>query len=198
MGTNSEPPAHIPLGLPHRGIILTIGYIRGTRRFLSCCPAGLAGEARDESNTCRRLGSRGYSLHCPLRRPQGIAKSPATFRAPRACFAVGVDRYLPAAFGPSIPASALPDCDRGVYGPRRAWSLASSGQAEPPVRAPTNPGQHRQVRLRVILPSLFCLRMIRLQSAPPRGSPPCPRRQTSSHSLRLSGAQHLASPSSYR
>jgi len=166
-----NPRRSIPLALLTGGVILTIGYIGGTAAFLLTVPAGAVGGPDGFANgihlMASRLGLGWLLLPVALFVALGAVGNAAanlssTARLP---FVVGVDRYLPPAFGWIHPRYRTPWVAIGVYG-LAGIVVALLGQAGTSVRGAYDVLVSMSV-LSLFLPYLFLFSaMIRLQRRP--------------------------------
>jgi amino acid transporter len=164
-----NPRRSIPLALLVGGIVLTIGYIGGTAAFLLTVPASAVGGPDGFVNGIHLMASRlglGWllfpmALLVALNAVGGAAANlSSTARLP---FVVGVDRYLPAAFGSIHPRYRTPWVAIGIYG-AAGIVVALLGQAGTSVRGAYDVLVSMSV-LSLFLPYLFLFSaMIRLQS----------------------------------
>jgi amino acid transporter len=172
MGDEIQNPRRtIPWALLVGGCILTIGYIAGTAAFLFTLPAQAVAGPDGFVNGIRMLASRlGFAWLLPpmalfvaLSAVGGAAGNlSATARLP---FAVGVDRYLPPAFGSIHPRFRTPWVAIGVYG-AAGMIVALLSQAGTTVRGAYNVMVSMSV-ISLFIPYLFLFSaMIRLQSRP--------------------------------
>ena len=179
MGDEIQNPRRtIPWALLVAGIILTIGYIAFTAAFLFMLPpqavAGPDGFVHGIEQLAARLGL-GWIL-APMALlvvlsaiGQVAGNLSSTARLP---FAVGVDRYLPAAFGSIHPRFRTPWVAIGVYG-LAGMIVALLSQAGTTVRGAYDVMVSMSV-ISLFIPYLFLFgAMIRLQSQP---APPGVRR----------------------
>jgi len=172
MGDEIQNPRRtIPWALLVGGCILTIGYIGGTAAFLLMLPAqavaGPDGFVHGIQLLASRLGLAWLlapmALLVALNAVGGAAANlSSTARLP---FVVGVDRYLPPAFGSIHPRFRTPWVAIAVYG-AAGMVVALLGQAGTTVRG----AYHVLVSMSVIslfIPYLFLFSaMIRHQSRP--------------------------------
>jgi amino acid transporter len=166
-----NPRRSIPLALLLGGVVLTIGYIGGTAAFLLAVPSGAVGGPDGFVDGIHLMASRlglGWllipiALLVALNAVGGAAANlSSTARLP---FVVGVDRYLPHAFGSIHPRYRTPWVAIGVYG-AAGIIVALLGQAGTTVRGAYNVLVSMSV-LSLFLPYLFLFSaMIRLQSRP--------------------------------
>jgi amino acid transporter len=172
MGDEIQNPRRtIPWALLTGGIILTIGYIAGTAAFLFMLPpqavAGPDGFVHGIEQLAARLGLAWIlapmALFVVLSAIGQVAGNlSSTARLP---FAVGVDRYLPAAFGSIHPRFRTPWIAIGVYG-LAGMVVALLSQAGTTVRGAYNILVSMSV-ISLFIPYLFLFSaMIRLQSRP--------------------------------
>jgi amino acid transporter len=172
MGDEIQNPRRtIPWALLVGGIILTIGYIAGTAAFLFMLPpqavAGPDGFVHGIQLLAGRLGL-GWVL-APMALfivvsavGQVAGNLSSTARLP---FAVGVDRYLPSAFGAIHPGFRTPWIAIGVYG-AAGMIVALLSQAGTTVRGAYDFMVSMSV-ISLFIPYLFLFSaMIRLQSRP--------------------------------
>ncbi|MGD0891879.1 MAG: APC family permease [Terracidiphilus sp.] len=172
MGDEIQNPRRtIPWALLVGGIILTIGYIAGTAAFLFMLPpqtvAGPDGFVHGIEQLAARLNL-GWIL-APIvllvvlsAIGQVAGNLSAAARLP---FAVGVDRYLPAAFGSIHPRFRTPWVAIGVYG-AAGMIVALLSQAGTTVRGAYNILVSMSV-ISLFIPYLFLFAaMIRLQFHP--------------------------------
>ena len=172
MGDEIQNPRRtIPWALLTGGIILAVGYIAGTAAFLFMLPpqavAGPDGFVHGIQLLAARLGL-GWML-APMALfvalsavGQAAGNLSSTARLP---FAVGVDRYLPAAFGSIHPRFRTPWVAIGVYGVA-GIVVALLGQAGTTVRGAYNVMVSMSV-ISLFIPYLFLFSaLIRLQSRP--------------------------------
>ncbi len=175
MGDEIQNPRRtIPWALLVAGCILTIGYIGGTAVFLFTLPAqavaGPDGFVNGIHMLAERLGI-GWmlapmALLVALNAVGGAAGNlSSTARLP---FVVGVDRYLPPAFGWIHPRYRTPWVAIGVYG-AAGMIVAVLSQAGTTVRGAYSVMVSMAV-VSLFLPYLFLFSaMIRLQSRPASG-----------------------------
>jgi len=172
MGDEIQNPRRtIPWALLTGGIILTVGYIAGTAVFLFMLPtqavAGPDGFVHGIQLLASRLGVAWIlapvALFVALSAVgQAAGNLSSTARLP---FAVGVDRYLPPAFGSIHPRFRTPWIAIGVYG-IAGIIVALLGQAGTTVRGAYNVMVSMSV-ISLFIPYLFLFgAMIRLQSRP--------------------------------
>jgi amino acid transporter len=172
MGDEIQNPRRtIPWALLTGGIILTIGYIAGTAAFLFMLPpqavAGPDGFVHGIEQLAARLGLAWIlapmALFVVLSAIGQVAGNlSSTARLP---FAVGVDRYLPAAFGSIHPRFRTPWIAIGVYG-LAGMVVALLSQAGTTVRGAYNILVSMSV-ISLFIPYQFLFSaMIRLQSRP--------------------------------
>jgi amino acid transporter len=172
MGDEIQNPRRtIPWALLAGGIILTIGYIAGTAAFLFMLPpqavAGPDGFVHGIELLAGRLGLAWILAPMALFVALSAVGSAAgnlssTARLP---FAVGVDRYLPPAFGSIHPRFRTPWVAIGAYGVA-GIIVALLGQAGTTVRGAYNVMVSMSV-ISLFIPYLFLFSaMIRLQSRP--------------------------------
>ena len=172
MGDEIQNPRRtIPWALLVAGIILTIGYIGGTAAFLFMLPpqavAGPDGFVHGIELLAARLGLAWIlapmALLVALNSIGGAAGNLSA--AARLPFAVGVDRYLPPAFGAIHPRFRTPWVAIGVYG-AAGMLVALLGQAGTTVRGAYDMLVSMGV-LSLFLPYLFLFAaMIRMQFSP--------------------------------
>jgi glutamate:GABA antiporter len=166
-----NPRRNIPLALLMGGVILAVGYIGGTAAFLLTLPAqsvdGPDGFVNGIHLLAGRLGL-GWmlapmALLVALNAVGGAAANlSSTARLP---FVVGVDRYLPAAFGWIHPRYRTPWVAIGVYGVA-GIVVALASQAGTSVRGAYNVLVSMSV-ISLFLPYLFLFSaMIRHQGRP--------------------------------
>jgi len=166
-----NPRRSIPLALLVGGCILAIGYIGGTAALLLTLPAHAVGGPDGFVNGIHLLASRlGFgwmlapmALLVALNSVGGAAANlSSTARLP---FVVGVDRYLPPAFGWIHPRFRTPWVAIAVYG-AAGMLVALLGQAGTTVRGAYDVLVSMSV-ISLFLPYLFLFSaMIRLQSRP--------------------------------
>jgi len=172
MGDEIQNPRRtIPWALLVGGIILTIGYIAGTAAFLFMLPpqavAGPDGFVHGIQLLAARLGVAWLlapmALFVALSAiGQAAGNLSSTARLP---FAVGVDRYLPPAFGTIHPRFRTPWIAIGVYG-TAGMAVAILSQAGTTVRGAYDIMVSMSV-ISLFIPYLFLFTaMIRLQSRP--------------------------------
>jgi amino acid transporter len=172
MGDEIENPRrNVPLALLVGGVILTIGYIGGTAALLLTLPAQSVGGPDGFVNGIAMLASRlGFAwllapvaLLVALNSVGGAAANlSSTARLP---FVVGVDRYLPRAFGSIHPRYRTPWVAIAVYG-AAGVVVALLSQAGTSVRGAYNVLVSMSV-IALFLPYLFLFSaMIRHQSRP--------------------------------
>jgi amino acid transporter len=172
MGDEIQTPRRtIPWALLVGGIILTIGYIAGTAAFLFMLPpqavAGPDGFVHGIQMLANRLGLAWLlapmALFVALSAVgQAAGNLSSTARLP---FAVGVDRYLPPAFGSIHPRFRTPWVAIGVYG-AAGIVVAILSQAGTTVRGAYDIMVSMSV-ISLFIPYLFLFSaMIRLQSRP--------------------------------
>jgi len=172
MGDEIQNPRRtIPWALLLSGIILTIGYIAGTAAFLFMLPAqavaGPDGFVHGIQLLAAHLGITWLlapmALFVALSAiGQAAGNLSATARLP---FAVGVDRYLPPAFGAIHPRFRTPWIAIGVYG-AAGMAVAILSQAGTTVRGAYNIMVSMSV-ISLFIPYLFLFAaIIRLQSRP--------------------------------
>ena len=172
MGDEIQNPRRtIPWALLVGGCILTIGYIGGTAAFLLMLPAqavaGPDGFVHGIQLLASRLGLAWLlapmALLVALNAVGGAAANlSSTARLP---FVVGVDRYLPPAFGSIHPRFRTPWVAIAVYG-AAGMVVALLGQAGTTVRGAYNVLVSMSV-ISLFIPYLFLFTaMIRLQSRP--------------------------------
>jgi amino acid transporter len=170
MGDEIQNPRRtIPWALLVGGIILTIGYIAGTAAFLFMLPAqavaGPDGFVHGIQMLAARLGLAWLlapmALFVALSAVgQAAGNLSSTARLP---FAVGVDRYLPPAFGAIHPRFRTPWVAIGVYG-AAGMVVAILSQAGTTVRGAYNIMVSMSV-ISLFIPYLFLFSaLIRLQA----------------------------------
>jgi len=172
MGDEIQNPRRtIPWALLVAGIILTIGYIGGTAAFVFMLPqqavAGPDGFIHGIELLAARLGLAWtlapMALLVALNSIGGAAGNLSA--AARLPFAVGVDRYLPPAFGAIHPRFRTPWVAIGVYG-AAGILVALLGQAGTTVRGAYDLLVSMSV-LSLFIPYLFLFAaMIRMQYRP--------------------------------
>jgi amino acid transporter len=166
-----NPRRNVPLALLVGGCILTIGYIGGTAALLFTLPSqAVAGPDGFVNGIALMAGRLGFgwmlapmALLVALNAVGGAAANlSSTARLP---FVVGVDRYLPSAFGWVHPRFRTPSVAIAVYG-AAGMIVVLLGQAGASVRS----AYEWLVSMSVIslfLPYLFLFSaLIRLQSRP--------------------------------
>jgi amino acid transporter len=166
-----NPRRNVPLALLVGGCILTAGYIGGTAALLFTLPAQAVGGPDGFVNGIHLLAGRlglGWmlapmALLVALNAVGGAAANlSSTARLP---FVVGVDRYLPPAFGWIHPRWRTPWVAIAVYG-AAGMVVALLGQAGTTVRGAYNVLVSMSV-ISLFLPYLFLFSaMIRMQSRP--------------------------------
>jgi amino acid transporter len=166
-----NPRRNVPLALLVGGCILTVGYIGGTAALLFTLPAQAVGGPDGFVNGIHLLAGRlglGWmlapmALLVALNAVGGAAANlSSTARLP---FVVGVDRYLPPAFGWIHPRWRTPWVAIAVYG-AAGMVVALLGQAGTTVRGAYNVLVSMSV-ISLFLPYLFLFSaMIRMQSRP--------------------------------
>ncbi len=166
-----NPRRTMPWALLVAGCILAIGYIGGTAALLVALPSEAVGGPEGFIRGIHILGSRlgldwllaPMALLVALNAVGGAAANLAsTARLP---FVVGVDRYLPAAFGWIHPRYRTPWVAIGVYG-AAGMAVALLGQAGTTVRGAYEVLVSMGV-LSLFLPYLFLFAaMIQLQNQP--------------------------------
>ncbi len=172
MGDEIENPRrNVPLALLVGGCILTIGYIGGTAALLFTLPAQAVGGPDGFVNGIALMASRlGFgwmlapmALLVALNAVGGAAANlSSTARLP---FVVGVDRYLPPAFGWIHPRFRTPWIAIAAYG-GAGMAVALLSQAGTTVRGAYNVLVSMSV-ISLFLPYLFLFSaLIRLQSRP--------------------------------
>jgi len=164
-----NPRRNVPLALLVGGCILTVGYIGGTAAFLFTLPAQAVGGPDGFVNGIHLMAARlglGWmlaplALLVALNAVGGAAANlSSTARLP---FVVGVDRYLPPAFGWIHPRWRTPWVAIAVYG-AAGIVVALLGQAGTTVRGAYNVLVSMSV-ISLFLPYLFLFSaMIRMQS----------------------------------
>ncbi len=166
-----NPRRNVPLALLVGGCILTVGYIGGTTALLFTLPAQAVGGPDGFVNGIHLLAGRlglGWmlaplALLVALNAVGGAAANlSSTARLP---FVVGVDRYLPPAFGWIHPRWRTPWVAIAVYG-AAGMIVALLGQAGTTVRGAYDVLVSMSV-ISLFLPYLFLFSaMIRMQSRP--------------------------------
>ena len=166
-----NPRRSIPLALLTGGVILTIGYVGGTAAFLLTVPAGAVAGPDGFVNGIQLVASRlglGWLLlpMAPFVAFGAVGNAAANLSSTaRLPFVVGVDRYLPRAFGSIHPRYRTPWVAIGVYG-AAGIVVALLGQAGTTVRGAYDVLVSMSV-LALFLPYLFLFSaMIRLQGRP--------------------------------
>ena len=164
-----NPRRNVPLALLVGGCILTVGYIGGTAAFLFTLPAQAVGGPDGFVNGIHLMAARlglGWmlaplALLVALNAVGGAAANlSSTARLP---FVVGVDRYLPPAFGWIHPRWRTPWVAIAVYG-AAGIVVALLGQAGTTVRGAYNVLVSMSV-ISLFLPYLFLFSaIIRMQS----------------------------------
>ena len=164
-----NPRRNVPIALLVGGCILTLGYIGGTAALLFTLPAQAVGGPDGFVNGIHLLAGRlglGWvlapmALLVALNAVGGAAANlSSTARLP---FVVGVDRYLPSAFGWIHPRWRTPWVAIAVYG-AAGMVVALLGQAGTTVRGAYNVLVSMSV-ISLFLPYLFLFSaMIRMQS----------------------------------
>ena len=164
-----NPRRNVPLALLVGGCILTVGYIGGTAAFLFTLPAQAVGGPDGFVNGIHLMAARlglGWmlaplALLVALNAVGGAAANlSSTARLP---FVVGVDRYLPPAFGWIHPRWRTPWVAIAVYG-AAGIVVALLGQAGTTVRGAYNVLVSMSV-ISLFLPYLFLFSaMSRMQS----------------------------------
>ena len=166
-----NPRRNVPLALLAGGCILTVAYVGGTAAFLFTLPAQAVGGPDGFVNGIHLMAARlgmGWTLAplallVALNAVGGAAGNlSSTARLP---FVVGVDRYLPPAFGWIHPRWRTPWVALAVYG-GAGMIVALLGQAGTTVRGAYNVLVSMSV-ISLFLPYLFLFSaMIRMQGCP--------------------------------